>query len=101
MRPVFVAPIDPWLGMGTEEVTGDGLAIFPNPATNAFRLRSDTVAVGGAMVQLRDAMGRLVREEPWGDGVITTDGLANGLHLVRVVDNTGATLGKGRLIVQR
>ncbi len=101
MRPVFTTANDPWLAVATEEQYNDDLVIFPNPASQEFHLLlGSTVPNGGTMVQLRDAMGRLLREVPFGNASITTNGLAKGLYLVRVVDHAGISLGQGRLLIQ-
>jgi hypothetical protein len=49
-----------------------------------------------------DGVGRQVMEAPYRPGqAISTATLAPGLHIVRLLDETGAVVGQERLIIQR
>lgn len=101
MRPVFVSAVDPFLGVEEPVVMGDELLVYPNPATESFQL-SLPETHGGERVQCLDATGRLVLEQAWSPGQpVSTDAMANGLHLVRVLDHAGLPLGQARLLILR
>ena len=99
MRPVFVAPVDPFVSV-PEIHGGEGLLLFPNPADAGFHLRLEHGVRGGERVLGFDATGRQVIDVPLHDGeMVSTSGLASGVYLVRVVDRQGAFLAQGRVSI--
>lgn len=103
MRPVFVAAIDPWAGVGEGPSTGSGrqLVLYPNPANNAFTVHLEDIVDGGASLQVMDATGRIVMQERYmNGGTFSTGALANGLYVVRAMDRTGLPIAQARLLIQ-
>lgn len=100
IRPVMVAAVDPFVGL--EEVTPEDalLSIFPNPAGDAFQVRTGGPGTLAAGVELIDPMGRLVRRWMPGERSLSVQDVAPGPYIVRLVGREGGTLGQGRLIVQ-
>jgi hypothetical protein len=80
-RPVTITLEDPTrLVERTNQVR-----IFPNPASEFLRIETGNVP---STVELLDQTGRLVRTESiMGNQTISTNGIANGLYLVRVFSN--------------
>jgi len=100
MRPVMIAPVDPWAGIADLDAPGD-LLIFPNPASDAVRIALSGDMPPRASVQCIDATGRTV----WSERVnvtneFSTASIANGVYVLRVVDATGTLHAQGRLVVQ-
>lgn len=100
MRPVMIAPVDPWAGIADLDAPGD-LLIFPNPASDAVRISLSGDMPPRASVQCIDATGRTV----WSERVnvtneFSTASIANGVYVLRVVDATGTLHAQGRLVVQ-
>ncbi len=99
MRPVMVSTVDPFASVPEPESIST-MELFPNPATDEVRIRF----TGGAprTIELMDATGRRVSTERYRtDGVISVNGLSEGLYVVRALDTDGRTLAQQRLIVQR
>ena len=100
MRPVMVAAEDPWAGSGEEQHPGR-LLIFPNPATDAVRIALADGLVAGLRVECIDATGRIVRNERLnGTAMMRTTDVANGLYVLRVLDQDGRLQAQGRMVVQ-
>lgn len=102
IRPVFVAAVDPFTNVPEVEVDPSGLLLFPNPTSSGFRMRYDGPIDGGSQYQCIDATGRIVQHGAFlNEAPISTDGLANGLYTVRLIDRSGMVLAFGRLSIQR
>lgn len=102
MRPVFVAAEDPFTAVAEEEVAQEGLLLYPNPSSSGFYMRYNAPLSPGSMYQCMDATGRLVQQGSFMNEVpVPTDGLANGLYTIRLIDRTGVMLASGRLSIQR
>lgn len=100
MRPVMVAPVDPWAGIKEEDAPGD-LLIFPNPATDAVRIALSGDMPARASIQCIDATGRTVwTERANGTNEFSTSAIANGVYVLRVVDQAGTLRAQGRMVVQ-
>jgi hypothetical protein len=100
MRPVFVAAVDPFVGLEEPEVPGQ-LRLFPNPAASAFRVAHESAMGVPLGLQVTDALGRTVIERQVGPlEEIGTLQWPNGLYVVRVTDGQGQLLGAERLIIQ-
>lgn len=99
IRPVMSRAVDPFAGV-TEQALGADLLIYPNPATDVVRLRIDCDMPH--TIELVDPTGRRVlvqryqRDEP-----IPVVNLAEGLYMLRALDNKGRAFAQQRLIVQR
>lgn len=101
MRPVMVAAVDPWASIAEEQVSTGSMVLYPNPTNDGFRIRLETDLPQRCTVECTDATGRLVLSNSIAEGtVISTNALANGLYMVRVVGPDSATLAQGRLMVQ-
>lgn len=101
IRPVFKTATDPFLGI--DEAEGlPGLRLHPNPASDMLFLRSTTHLPPGTRVDVLDATGRLALSTTFQDGrPIDIARLAQGLHVVRLVDAQGRSLSTARLSIQR
>lgn len=100
MRPVMVAAVDPWAFIPEQDAPGD-LLVYPNPASDAVRIGgSDDMPTNGA-VQCIDATGRTVWNERLNDtNEFSTASVANGVYVLRVVDQAGTLRAQGRMVVQ-
>jgi len=80
-------------------------SIYPNPTVDAFSLTLDpTFAVGTVSASLYAANGTQVASMTFQaeNGVtVPTDGLADGLYLVRLTTETGLPLGTSTIVVRR
>lgn len=102
MRPVFVSAEDPFTSVDELPLQEGRLLVFPNPATDHYQLHMDEDPGAGAYVLVHDALGRELQRTLWQPGMaLGTAGMANGLHLVRVMDRQGSMLAQGRLMIQR
>lgn len=100
MRPVMVAPVDPWAGIEEREAPGD-LLIYPNPAADAVRIALSGDMPHRATIQCIDATGRTVwTQRATGMNEFSTASIANGVYALRVVDATGTLHAQGRMVVQ-
>ncbi len=100
IRPVMVSAVDPFAGVEEAEASNAFLTLFPNPAGDAFHVRTSALGAQAAGVELIDPMGRLVRRwKPEGQSLSVQD-VAPGPYIVRIVGREGGTLAQGRLIVQ-
>lgn len=97
MRPVFVAATDPFAAV-PEPAAGDGLTVFPSPATDMIRV-AGIDAEPGSRLLLLDATGRVALNAS-AIGAIDVAGLAPGLYVARLLDRMGQPLGSGRLLIQ-
>lgn len=101
MRPVMIGAVDPWASIAEEQMPTGGMVLFPNPTNDGFRIRLETDLPHRSTVECTDATGRVVLSNSIAEGtVISTNALANGLYMVRVVGPDSATLAQGRLMVQ-
>jgi len=102
MRPVFVAAVDPFTSVPDVVFDPTGMHLFPNPANAGFRMRYDGAVQAGSEYECIDATGRIVQRGAFhNEAPISTDGLANGLYTVRLIDRSGMVLAFGRLSIQR
>lgn len=100
MRPVFVAAVDPFIGIDEPEREADDLLLVPNPAQDQVRIRLKDGVISGT-VQVFDGLGRMVPTSgAETDGVLPTAAWPNGPYLVRVLDTSGRAVAQARLIVQ-
>jgi hypothetical protein len=101
MRPVMVAAVDPWAAVEEQGTTARPLTIYPNPADGSVRLSLQDGPPRDARIECLDATGRPVLDERFMDGAeVRTASLAEGLYVLRVIDDEGATIAQGRFIVQ-
>lgn len=100
IRPVFVADVDPFIGVDEHAPAVTELRLMPNPSSTSFRLLLDNGDKAGRM-EVVDATGREVfrSERPLVEEVATT-AWPNGLYMVRLFDRAGVPMGLGRLMVQ-
>jgi hypothetical protein len=100
MRPVFVADVDPFIGLEERGPVPDLVRLVPNPSNTSFRVvPTDGGAVGS--MEVLDALGRSVHRSgrsPMEE--VSTAHWPDGPYLVRLFDAAGVPLGQGRLIVQ-
>jgi hypothetical protein len=99
LRPVMVAPVDPWASVPEPE-RDDVLELFPNPAGDVLnvRLRDASAATS---VELVDAMGRAVRREGFRPAMaLGVSDLPPGLYVLRVLGGQGMVIGQERVLVQ-
>ncbi|MBE2186799.1 MAG: polysaccharide deacetylase family protein [Rhodothermales bacterium] len=77
--------------------------VFPNPARGSFAVSATLATPGPATVEVLDVLGRTVRQAE-GTGrfqaTFSTDGLAPGMYLVRVIDAAGRASAPQRLVVR-
>lgn len=102
MRPVFVAAVDPFLGL--EETVPDqrALQLYPNPANEGVYIRAVGEVPPSATVQWIDAVGRTVMSMPYVEhAFFPTTSLANGLYTVRLTDRNESPIGTSRVVIQR
>lgn len=101
MRPVFVAEVDPFIGL-MEPEGYDGFLLYPNPASTSFRIVHPGSIDHPASMAVTDGLGRTVSSQRVSTGEeIDTKDWPNGLYVVRITDNQGRILGSERLIIQR
>ncbi len=100
IRPVMVAAVDPFAGVGEQPGANAVFSLYPNPAGDVFHVKVEQGTAQVARVQLIDPMGRVVRDwDRWGKQ-FSLQGVAEGLYVVRLIGRGGETVGQGRLIVQ-
>jgi hypothetical protein len=100
IRPVFVAAVDPFIGIDEMAPQQRQLLLMPNPATDRVRILDGGSVLGGR-VEFFDAVGRVVHQERLSaEGSVSTQGLSDGAYLVRLLDASGGPQGYGRLIIQ-
>ncbi len=99
IRPVMVAAVDPFAGVGEEEAYDGAFTVYPNPAGDTFS--ASAAMPGAAQVELVDAMGRVVRQWKTPQGPWQVADVAPGLYLVRMLGRKGEMLGRSRLMIQR
>lgn len=101
LRPVFVSAYDPFTGTPEDALEAAQLRVFPNPASDAVMVICEP-ANPGAVVQIFDATGRLAAQEPFISGrAIGTSALQEGLHVLRILNPDGQSIGPQRLVIQR
>jgi hypothetical protein len=85
-----------------QQVKGTGrtgeIAIYPNPAHGSTQISLGDIAAP-VIVYVLDNSGRLVKSITSDKNIIELDGLAAGLYMVRVVDNTTGTARMSTLAV--
>lgn len=103
LRPVFVANEDPFLAIDDEApVEAPELLAFPNPVTDAFRIRWNGEMVSGGRLQVVDLSGRMIGDWAFVPGTpVLVGSAAPGMYLVRLVDKDGRPLGETRIIVSK
>ncbi len=100
LRPVMVSAVDPWASV-PEPVQENTLDLFPNPAGDVLNVRLRDASTA-SVVELLDAMGRLVRREGYRPALaMGVSDLPPGLYVVRVIDAQGMAIGQERILVQR
>jgi hypothetical protein len=100
MRPVFVADVDPFIGIEERGPGSDLLRLVPNPSNTSFRVVHSGLGDGFTMDVL-DALGRSVHRSvrsPLEE--VFTVSWPNGPYVVRVFNAAGVPVGQGRLMVQ-
>ncbi len=99
MRPVFVAAVDPFVGIATDPGIEADLLLYPNPTDQGFYLRSEHI--GPIMIECSDAIGRVIFEAKATSGsFISTADLPEGIYNIRCFDTAGSMIGTSRLVVQ-
>ncbi|MEZ4756993.1 MAG: T9SS type A sorting domain-containing protein [Flavobacteriales bacterium] len=100
IRPVFVADVDPFIGIDEHSADVPMVRLVPNPSSTSFKLFLDNADAAGGM-EVVDVMGRVVFRSArvQGEEVSTAD-WPNGPYIVRIYDRSGLPLGLARLIVQ-
>lgn len=102
MRPVFVAGVDPFLGVPEAFEEHGSLLLYPNPASDGIHMRSASEVAAGASVEWSDALGRIVLKAPYSEHTMfPTNTLANGVYTVRLLDKNGVSIGSSRAAIQR
>lgn len=102
MRPVFVAAVDPFLGVEEAFEERGSLLLYPNPASDGIHIRSASEVPAGASVEWTDAVGRIVMSAPYTEHTMfPTNALANGFYTVRLLDRNGMSIGTSRAAIQR
>jgi hypothetical protein len=78
----------------------NGFSIYPNPASEHFRINLPGVESAEGTISIYDAQGRLVMEEKNSDqGVeISVNRLPDGMYLIELLTSTG--MYSGKLIIQ-
>lgn len=100
IRPVFVAAVDPFIGMEEREGGEEQMLLVPNPAQDQFVIRLAN-ASPDAQVHVVDGLGRTVHSGGMASNAsVSTAAWPNGPYLVRVLDASGSAVGHARLIVQ-
>jgi hypothetical protein len=100
MRPVFVAAVDPFIGITDPAMDADPITLVPNPTSTVFRI----VGIGQerTVVHVLDGMGRLVLERTVsGSQDVDVSGLVDGAYVVRSVSPDGGSVHVSRLMIQR
>lgn len=101
MRPVMVSEVDPWASVEERNAAPGGLTLYPNPTSDLVRIAAPDDLPKRGTVECIDATGRSIwSERLTGDNVFSTAAIANGLYVVRVLDERGALHAQGRLVVQ-
>lgn len=102
MRPVFVAAVDPFLGVEEAFEEHGSILLYPNPASDGIYIRSACEVPAGASVEWLDAVGRVVMSVPYTEHTLfPTNALANGFYTVRLLDRNGTSFGTSRAAIQR
>ncbi len=82
---------------------GQSIAIFPNPASDKFKVQSPMFEVGGGSIEIYNLFGRKVEEiqVPKGQTEIEvmTTGWKKGLYVVRAMCKDGS-LGSGKVVIK-
>lgn len=100
MRPVMVSEVDPWASV-PEPLVDEVLRIHPNPASGTVRIAWSSDLPVRSTMQCLDATGRLVLSERVGGmNEFSITAVANGLYVVRLLDEQGTVYAQGRLVVQ-
>lgn len=83
------------LVVSTSDLDMQDMLVYPNP-TQALLTIVDA-PLGVASVRVFDAQGRVVLHEPFVDGRVDLSGLATGLYLVGLADESGRLLSQFRV----
>jgi hypothetical protein len=87
------------LGIG-EVNRNSEFKVYPNPAQNQITIQPVENGFGAnAIVQIRDASGRLVLSVPLSNQSVDVSGLNSGLYLLQVF-GSGESLGSAKLVVE-
>jgi len=90
----------------TEPTPQTTLRIHPNPATHTLFIRGEWPLKSGALLQLFDVQGQLVRSErvstPEGrlDATLQVDGLPPGLYFLKLAPPDGEAVGGWKVVVE-
>jgi hypothetical protein len=70
-----------------EELLGDvPFSVYPSPANSEINILAPSVGIGGAIIQIRDAAGRIVYSSSIGsEATVDVSDLARGTYLVKLV----------------
>jgi hypothetical protein len=83
---------------GINELNGQSILIYPNPATDHIYVEMATANPPWMTVSINDLSGRIIIQEVTSNS-INTSSLANGIYLIKV--STDEEIYKSRLIIQR
>ncbi len=75
--------------IGVQELSANGISIYPNPTTDKLNIDINTDLVNNAKISIVDALGKLVISETLTSErtVIRTTNLDTGIYFVRIISN--------------
>jgi hypothetical protein len=98
IRPVVVAPVDPFASIPEQALSAEALRPFPVPADRSFRL--EEAPAGMVRLRMLSAMGAEVRSWDRLNAPFDVAELSPGLYLLQALAADGRALAHGRILVQ-
>ena len=72
--------------MDLDELGPIPFLVYPTPATTTLNIQAPTIGEDGAIIQIRDASGRLVQTSTISSrATVDVSGLARGTYLVKII----------------
>ena len=87
LRPVFGTTPDPTVNIEEKELAND-FVVYPNPTTNTIYFKNNNINNSSYHIQLIDVYGKVISEtEAAISNKIDVTAIANGIYIVRFIDN--------------
>lgn len=85
---------------GIEEFSSSDISLYPNPTTGYINVSVPAFLVGKAVIEVYDAVGKLVVKDNLTDAVthINTSKLEEGLYIYRIYNSDGLAVKIGRMV---
>lgn len=100
-QTIFIYSFDPTLGI-TDQLTLNDLVVHPNPASHFILIELPEKLSGNAQIQIFDAQGRIVQQEPADGGVqqFSVENWAAGMYMIKITEGP-YVVAEGRFAVVR